>query len=361
MKDVFTTEAAALLLGISPARIRKLIKDGGLPAEKRGRDHFIQKTDLEWFAANWSKNTGSPPEKDDASATTMDDVAVHHVTKSSSLQLGNGEIIRGDALEILPTLPSDHFQMIIADPPYFQVLLDEEWDNTWKSSSDYLDWTLEWVRECKRVLRHDGLIYIFGQLGKREHVWLHTCSMLSKEMQFHDMIIWDRAVGYNERYDSFTPQYEMILVLRQSADSKPYFDKDAVRLQYDEEKIQSYLRDKRYKDKQAREEHLRKGKYATNILRVPSLKGSSKEKIGHPSQKPISLINQLILASSRKGDSVLDPFLGSGTTAASSETLGRKWTGIESNSKYVEISKTRLEQLLAVPQLHLDSMIGNQI
>lgn len=343
-----------MFLGVSPARVRKLIKDGRLPAEKRGRDHLIQEADLEWFAANGRKNIGRPSEKDRACAILNDDVAVNHVSKTSSIRLGSGEIFCGEALKILPTLPSNHFQMIVADPPYFQVLLDEEWDNTWKSPSDYLDWTLAWVRACKRVLRQDGLIYIFGQLGKREHVWLHTCSMLAKEMHFHDMIIWDRAVGYNERYDSFTPQYEMILVLRHTAETKPFFDKDAVRLPYEEEKIQSYLRDKRYKDKQARENHLRKGKYATNILRIPSLKGSSKEKIGHPSQKPISLINHLVSASTRKGDFILDPFLGSGTTAASAEVLGRNWYGIESNSGYVEISKRRLEEILAVPQFNLD-------
>lgn len=354
MKDALTTEAAAIFLGVSPARIRKLIKDGRLPAKKIGRDHLIQTTDLEWFAANGRKNIGRPPENGCACATLKDDVGVYHVSKTSTLPLGKGEILCGDALEILPTLPSNHFQMIVADPPYFQVLLDEKWDNTWKSPSDYLDWTLSWVRECRRILREDGLIYIFGQLGKREHVWLHTCSMLAKEMQFHDMVIWDRAVGYNERYDSFTPQYEMILVLRQSEDSRPYFDKNAVRLPYDEDKIQSYLRDKRYKDKQAREEHLRKGKYATNILRIPSLKGSSKEKIGHPSQKPISLISHLISASTRKGDFILDPFLGSGTTAASAESLGRNWVGIESNPEYVEISKNRLNELLTIPQFILD-------
>ena len=104
----------------------------------------------------------------------------------------------------------------------------------------------------------------------------------------------------------------------------------------------------------ARELHLRKGKYATNILRVPSLKGSSKEKIGHPSQKPISLINQLILSSTKKGDAVLDPFLGSGTTAAVAEVLGRKWVGIESDAGYVEISRKRIEGILAVPELTLD-------
>lgn len=257
-------------------------------------------------------------------------------------------------MEILPTLPSNQYQMIIADPPYFQVLVEEKWDNAWPSADAYLQWALEWARECRRVLRQDGLLYIFGQLGKREHVWLHTCSLLAKEMQFHDMIIWDRAVGYNERHDSFTPQYEMILVLRQSAEAKPYFDKDAVRIPYDEVTIQSYLKDKRYKDKSAREKHLRKGKYATNILRIPSLKGSSKEKIGHPSQKPIALIHQLISASTREGDAVLDPFLGSGTTAAAAQELGRQWLGIESRPEYARIAEKRITEMLVVPELNLD-------
>ncbi|MFN3346066.1 MAG: DNA-methyltransferase [Chloroherpetonaceae bacterium] len=234
------------------------------------------------------------------------------------------KLIQGDALSELAKLPADFVQLIIADPPYFQVLLEEEWDTQWKTDDDYLQWSLAWVRAAARVLKDDGLFYVFGQLGKREHIWLHFCSLVAKEMQFHDMIIWDRAVGYNERYDSFTPCYEMILVLRKSEQAKPYFNKDAVRLPYEEEKIKTYLRDKRYKDKEARLLHLEKGKYATNILRVPSLKGSSKEKAGHPSQKPEKLIEYLILSSSRPNDLVLDSFVGSGTTAVVAERLGRQ-------------------------------------
>jgi site-specific DNA-methyltransferase (adenine-specific) len=353
MGNLLTTQAAALILGVSQARVRKLITDGRLPAEKRGRDLLIHETDIYRFAAYGRKNVGRPAEKGCSRAIVLEDIAMYHTSNDTEM-IGNGKIHCGDALQILPSLPRDLYQMIIADPPYFQVLLDEHWDNTWKSPEEYLQWTLEWVRQCKRVLRPDGLFYIFGQLGKREHVWLHTCSMLAKEMQFHDMIIWDRAVGYNERYDSFTPQYEMVLVLRQTANSKPYFNKDVVRLPYEEDKIQSYLRDKRYKDKEARERHLRKGKYATNILRVPSLKGSSNEKIGHPSQKPIALINQLISASTRKGDYVLDPFLGSGTTAASAQALGRKWEGIESSAEYVKIANKRITEIISVPEFSLD-------
>lgn len=277
----------------------------------------------------------------------------NHSINLNKVAVGNGIIYCGDALQILHTIDSGIAQVIIADPPYFQVLQEEKWDNAWRSADDYLDWTMQWAKECKRILQTDGLFYIFGQLGKREHVWLHSCSLLTKELQFHDMIIWDRVVGYNERYDSFTPQYEMILVLRKSAAAKPYFNKDAVRIPYEENKIQSYLKDKRYKNKEARERHLRKGKYATNILRVPSLKGSSKEKIGHPSQKPILLVEQLLRSSSRKGDLILDPFLGSGTTAEAAERNGCRWIGIEKEPKYAALSQTRIQSQSVQPEINI--------
>ncbi len=261
-----------------------------------------------------------------------------------------GRLYVGDACKILSLLQNETCQAVIADPPYFQVLLREQWDNAWNAPEEYIKWTLEWVRLCRNVLRKNGLLFIFGQLGKREHLWLHTCSQLTREMQFHDMLIWDRVVGYNERSDSFTPQYEMILVLRQNSEIKPYFDKDAVRQPYSDETIRAYMRDKRYKDKAARMQHLCKGRYATNILRVPSLKGHSKEKVGHPAQKPVALLRQLIAASTRPGDYVLDPFFGSGSTGAAASQLGRRWIGIECNLAYAEMARKRLSDKQRTPQ-----------
>ena len=255
------------------------------------------------------------------------------------------KILQGDCQDVLELLEPNQFQAIIADPPYFQVLLEENWDNQWQTEEDYLVWTEEWIRKANRLLKNDGLFFIFGQLGKREHLWLHVCSMATRILQFHDMLIWDRAVGYNERYDSFTPCYEMILVLRKTKEGQAYFNKDAVRTSYDDETIKQYLKDKRYKDPEARRTHLEKGKYATNILRVPSLKGSSKEKVGHPSQKPIKLIEMLIIAASRESDKILDPFLGSGTTAVVCQNLNRSFVGIEIETKYVEIAKNRLNEI----------------
>ncbi len=256
----------------------------------------------------------------------------------------SAKIFHGDCQEIIEKLEPKSFQAIIADPPYFQVLLDEIWDNQWQTEEDYLTWTEDWIKKSARLLKDDGLFFIFGQLGKREHLWLHVCSMATRILQFHDMLVWDRAVGYNERYDSFTPCYEMILVLRKTKEGHAYFNKDAVRTSYDDETIKQYLKDKRYKDLDARKTHLEKGKYATNILRVPSLKGSSKEKVGHPSQKPIKLIEMLVLSATRESDFVLDPFLGSGTTALVCQNLNRSFTGIEIEPKYIEIAESRLQQ-----------------
>ncbi|MBX7209129.1 MAG: site-specific DNA-methyltransferase [Verrucomicrobiaceae bacterium] len=249
----------------------------------------------------------------------------------------------GDVLDALARLPGASVQSIIADPPYFNVLEDEHWDTQWRTVEEYLAWCGRWVGECMRVLRDDGLCFIFGQLGKREHGFIHLMSQLCRKHQFHDLIIWDRAVGYNERRDSFTPQYEMILVLRNGDDVK--FNKHAVREPYDAKTIEQYLKDNRYKDMDARRAHLEKGKFATNILRVPSLKGASKEKCGHPSQKPLRLIEKLIACSTDEGDIVLDPFLGSGTTAVAAESLHRRWIGIEKDAGYISIIETRLAEL----------------
>ena len=250
-------------------------------------------------------------------------------------------ILCTDVLAGLATLPDETFQLIVADPPYGNVLTDQAWDAA-PDVDAYLAWTETWFARALTKLRPDGLIYVFGQLGQREHRWIEVAARLCRLAAFHDQIVWDRVVGYNDRRDSFTPAYELCLVLRKTAAARPWFDKDAVRLPYDAATIARYLKDKRYPNRAARLAHLQKGKYATNLLRVPSLKGSSREKVGHPSQKPERLIEMLVASSSQVGDWVLDPFLGSGTTAVVCERLGRRWIGIERDAGYCRIAATRL-------------------
>ena len=251
-------------------------------------------------------------------------------------------IIQGDAVAELAKLPDASAQLVFADPPYFQVL-DEAWDRQWASARAYLDWSLVWLTEAMRVLRDDGVLYCCGQLGKREHTFLHLMSEATRRWQFHDLVTWDRVVGYNVRRDSFTPATELLLVLRKSDAVK--FHKDAVREPYDAATIAQYMKDPRYKDREARARYLEAGKFATNLWRIPSLKGNSKEKCGHPSQKPLALLERVVLSATDPGDLVVDPFLGSGTTAIVAERTGRRWLGIEVDAKFCELAQSRIDTL----------------
>ena len=234
--------------------------------------------------------------------------------------------------------------LIIADPPYFRVL-KERWDNQWPDENAYLDWSMCWLRAAMRTLVPGGLCYVFGQLGKREHVWLHLMSRICAEFQFHDLIIWDRAVGYDRR-DSFCPAYEQILVLKKEG-APARFDKDAVREPYDAATQTRYLKDRRYLDKEKRRAYLEAGKFATNLWRVPSLKGSSKEKVGHPTQKPLALLERIVSSSSRAGDCVLDPFCGSGSSLIAAQKLGRISIGIEADPRWAALARARLAKAIA--------------
>ena len=106
-------------------------------------------------------------------------------------------VIHGDVLAELTRLPANLAQAVIADPPYGNVLVETGWDTQWKHLSDYLEWCQAWTSQCMRILKDDGLCFIFGQLGKREHGFIHLMSQLCHSFQFHDLIIWDRVVGYN--------------------------------------------------------------------------------------------------------------------------------------------------------------------
>jgi len=255
------------------------------------------------------------------------------------------EIICGDALKVLWVVPEESARLVVADPPYFRVL-NQQWDNQWRDEEAYLEWSARWMVAAMRVLMPGGLLYCFGQVGKREHAFLHLASQASCGWTFHDLIIWDRCVGYNERRDSFTPCYEMILVLRKDG-APAYFDKSAVREPYDAATVRRYARDRRYKNRAARAEHLRRSKYATNLWRIPSLKGSSRERVGHPSQKPQKLMERIVLSCSRAGELVVDPFLGSGTTAVVCQKHRRDWLGIEVSSDYCDMARQRLKEVSA--------------
>lgn len=215
-------------------------------------------------------------------------------------------VLTGDCLDILQKLPDNSIQLIVCDPPY-NIQLAE-----WDSHHNYLDWAVGWLAESERVLTPTGSIVIFGGLqyqaeaGSGDLLTLISHMRIKSKMRLVNLIIWNYPNGMGaQRF--FANRHEEIVWF--SKTDKYFFDLDAVRQPYDEETKKAYMRDKRLLP-----ESVEKGKNPSNVWHLPRLNGNSKERVGHPTQKPRVVIQRLIKALSFPGSTVLDFFAGSGVT-----------------------------------------------
>lgn len=216
-------------------------------------------------------------------------------------------VLNLDCLELLVEIPDDSVQLIVCDPPY-NIRLAE-----WDDHGDYAEWAAQWLREAERVLAPTGNIAIFGGLqfqseaGSGDLLTLISHLRAHSPMRLVNLIIWNYPNGMSaQRF--FANRHEEIAWFGKT--EKYYFDLDAVREPYDEETKRDYLKDKRL-----RPDSVEKGRNPTNVWRLPRLNGNSKERVGHPTQKPRAVIRRLVRALSNPGSTVLDFFAGSGVTA----------------------------------------------
>lgn len=213
----------------------------------------------------------------------------------------------GDCLEVLAKIPSASIQLIICDPPYNIQLAH------WDDHADYIAWAKQWLAEAERVLAPTGSIALFGGLqyqgeaGSGDLVSLISYLRAHSDMLLANLIIWNYPNGMSA-HRFFANRHEEIAWFAKT--SKYYFDLDAVREPFDDATKATYLRDKRLNP-----ESVEKGRNPTNVWRMPRLNGNSKERVGHPTQKPAVVIQRLVRALSHPGSTVLDFFGGSGVTA----------------------------------------------
>lgn len=215
-------------------------------------------------------------------------------------------VLNLDCLELLAEIPDDSIQLIVCDPPY-NIRLAE-----WDDHEDYAEWAAQWLKESERVLAPTGSIAIFGGLqfqgeaGSGDLLTIMSHLRAHSTMRLVNLIIWNYPNGMSaQRF--FANRHEEIAWFGKT--EKYYFDLDAVREPYDEETKRAYLKDKRL-----RADSVEKGRNPTNVWRLPRLNGNSKERVGHPTQKPRALIQRLVRALSYPGSTVLDFFAGSGVT-----------------------------------------------
>lgn len=233
--------------------------------------------------------------------------------------------INGDCTIVLRDLYKQNIKVdaVITDIPYYQVV-ENDWDNQWRDLSDYLDWCNSCFCDCYNILKEDGSIFIFtGRQYNRQ-----ICLELDKSFYEKRIIIWARKRAFNNtRGTALASGYEPIC----------YYTKDKKDYIFNNLKIQT---------------NNKRSEYATGMLKdgvslsdvwtdIPALPHNSKEKVNHPTQKPIKLIQRCIEICTNKGDTVLDFCSGSGTTGIAAKILDRNFICIEKDKNYHDMAIQR--------------------
>ena len=252
----------------------------------------------------------------------------------------------GDCIEMLrKKIDPESIDLIFADPPYnlsgskldlknnktggAYYKVDEEWDTFTKT--DYAKFTFAWIEECKKVLKSNGSLYI----SCTQHN-IGELTIAAKELGFElkNILTWYKVNAMpNITKRTFTHSTEFVL----------WFVKGKNWIfNYDEVKKFNPHKTLTGDDKQMRD--------FLDFIELPIVQG--KERLRgedgralHPTQKPVKLLELIILASSNEGDLVLDPFFGSGTTGYVAQRLKRDWIGIELSEKYIEAAQNRLKDI----------------
>ena len=240
-------------------------------------------------------------------------------------------IFNEDALLGLARIPDGSIDLILTDPPY-SLGKDYGNDSDKQAAADYLAWTERWIDAVLPKLKPAGCLYIFLTWRYSPEIFV----MLKQRMTMLNEIIWDRRVpsmGGSTR--SFSSVHDTIGFF---AKAKGYFfDLDAVRIPYDAQTKKARSRSIFIGAK-----WLELGYNPKDLWSVSRIHKENPERADHPTQKPLEIIERMVLASCPAGGIVLDPFMGSGTTAVAASRCGRDFVGFELNPGYCEIIQSRL-------------------
>ena len=243
------------------------------------------------------------------------------------------KIILGDVLEVMKKIPSDVVDMAFADPPFN---LKKDYGNYEDSKQDeeYLQWCFKWIDEMIRVLKPNGTLLLHN-IPK----WLieYGAYLRKKGMVFRHWIAWDAmSVPLGK---TLLPAHYGILYYTKSKKEFKFYDLRAPHKRCP--KCKEIIKDYGGKKNQMHPFGTILSDVWTDIHRIRH----KKRRDEHPCQLPEQLLERLILMVTDKNDIVLDPFIGTGTTALAAKRLNRRFIGIDNDKNYVELTKKKLEEI----------------
>lgn len=244
-------------------------------------------------------------------------------------------IILGDAIEALNSIPDKSVDLIFADPPYnigknFNGLKDK-----WESEEEYLKWCYQWLDLCIKKLKSNGSFYVMASTQAMPYFDIY----LRNKLTILSRIIWHYDSSGVQAKKYYGSMYEPILFCVKDKESYTFNGQDIL------VEAKTGARRKLIDYRKAIPTVYNSEKVPGNVWEMPRVRYRMDEYENHPTQKPIALLERIILASSKNGDLVLDPFSGTFTTSFVAKGLGRKSIGIELNEDYVKIGLRRLQIL----------------
>jgi len=267
--------------------------------------------------------------------------------KAAKRELPLDTIRQGDCIAEMARLPDKSVDMIFADPPYNLQLggdlfrpeggkvdaCDDDWDK-FDSLATYDGFTRDWLEQARRILKDDGTIWVIGSYHN-----IYRVGALLQDADFWILndIVWRKTNPMpNFRGTRFTNAHETLIWCSKSEKARYTFNYRAMKALNDDLQMRS--------------------DWLLPICAGPErLKGEDGSK-AHPTQKPEALLYRILLACTKPGDVVLDPFFGTGTTGAVARRLGRRWIGIEREAAYVEVARERIDSTLPLDESAMTMM-----